>query len=137
MSDRIITKPRPRISPDNAPLFEGLRAGVLRLPFCLDCGKPHLPPGPVCPYCLSDRLEWRDASGLGTISSFVVVHKEWFPAFSADVPYNVIQVELDEGPRITARLDEDGPIAVGERVRADFARVDDDLTMLVFKRTNR
>ena len=134
MSDAETMKPRPRIGPDNAPLFAGFREGVLRLPSCTECGKPHLPPGPVCPFCLSDRLEWRAASGLGTVSTFVVVHKVWFPAFADDVPYNVIQVELDEGPRITARLDDAGPIAVGDRVRADFARVDDALTMLVFRR---
>ena len=133
MSDHVIEKPRPRIGPDSAPLFEGYREGVLRLPFCTECGKPHLPPGPVCPFCLSERLEWRTASGLGTISTFVVVHKVWFPAFAGEVPYNVIQVELDEGPRITARLDAPGPIAVGDRVRADFAPVDDTLTMLVFR----
>jgi len=32
------------------------------------------------------------------------VHKAWFPAFAADIPYNVVQVELDEGPRLTASV---------------------------------
>ncbi len=97
-------KPLPRISPDNAPFWEGCREGRLMLPTCEDCDAPHLPPGPVCPHCFSDRLVWREASGRGTISTFVVVHKAWFPAFAADLPYNVAQIELSEGPRLTATI---------------------------------
>lgn len=97
-------KPLPRITPDSAPFWEAAKAGRLDLPWCLDCGKPHLPPGPVCPFCFSDRLEWRRASGRGKVSTFTVVHKMWFEAFAADVPYNVAQVELDEGPRLTTRI---------------------------------
>ena len=33
-----------------------------------------------------------------------MVHKAWFPAFAEDIPYNVVQVELDEGPRLTANV---------------------------------
>jgi uncharacterized OB-fold protein len=97
-------KPQPRITPDNEPFYKALREGRLLLPYCLDCGKPHLPPGPVCPFCFGERVEWRQASGRGRISSWTVVHKAWFPAFAGDIPYNVVQVELDEGPRLTANV---------------------------------
>ncbi|WP_034658855.1 Zn-ribbon domain-containing OB-fold protein [Chelativorans sp. J32] len=130
----ITAKPRPRITPDHQPLWDGFKVHKLMLPYCEECGKPHLPPGPVCPYCLSDRLDWREASGCGTISTWVEVHKVWFPAFADDVPYNVIQVELAEGPRITANLiDFGGKIEVGQKVQATFDDVDEDLTMLRFK----
>lgn len=97
-------KPQPRITPDNERFYKALREGSFRLPYCLDCGKPHLPPGPVCPFCFGEGLEWRAASGRGRISSWTVVHKAWFPAFAEDIPYNVVQVELDEGPRLTANV---------------------------------
>ena len=97
-------KPQPRITPDNEPFYKALREGRFLLPYCLECGKPHLPPGPVCPFCFGERLEWRAASGRGRISSWTVVHKAWFPAFAEDIPYNVVQVELDEGPRLTANV---------------------------------
>ncbi|HLB13888.1 MAG TPA: OB-fold domain-containing protein [Burkholderiales bacterium] len=98
------TKPLPRITPDNQPFWDALRERKLVLPYCAACGKPHLPPGPVCPFCFTDRLEWRPASGRGTVSTWTVVYKAWFPAFAADIPYNVVQVELEEGPRLTAKL---------------------------------
>jgi uncharacterized protein len=97
-------KPQPRLTPDNEPFYKALREGQFRLPYCSDCGKPHLPPGPVCPFCFGERLEWRAASGRGRISSWTVVHKAWFPAFAEDIPYNVVQVELEEGPRLTANV---------------------------------
>jgi uncharacterized protein len=97
-------KPLPRITPDNEPFYQALREGRFVLPYCADCGKPHLPPGPVCPFCFAGKLEWRPASGRGRISSWTVVHKAWFPAFAEDIPYNVVQVELEEGPRLTANV---------------------------------
>lgn len=100
----VATKPLPRITPDSAPFWDAAKAGRLDLPFCTSCGKAHLPPGPVCPFCFSDRIAWRRASGRGKVSTFTVVHKLWFEAFAADVPYNVAQVELDEGPRLTTRI---------------------------------
>lgn len=128
-------KPRPRIGPDSRPFWEGCRAHQLKVPFCEDCGKPHMPPGPICPFCLSDRLQWRQVSGNGVVSTWVVIHKAWFPAFADDVPYNVIQVELDEGPRVTAKIVGIGnkEISVGQRVKADFEDLDDTLTLLCFR----
>ena len=58
-------KPRPRVGPDNAPFWQGCRAHRLMLPTCTACGKAHLPPGPVCPFCFADAIEWKQASGRG------------------------------------------------------------------------
>lgn len=127
-------KPRPRVSPDNLPFWEGCRRGELMLPTCEECGKPHLPPGPVCPFCFSDRIAWRRASGRGRISTWVVVHKAWFEAFRDDIPYNVVQVELDEGPRLTANVvDKDCKLEIGQAVEIVFDRVDDALTLPRFR----
>ena len=131
----IVGKPRPRIGPDSRPFWDNCLKHKLALPFCEECHKPHLPAGPVCPYCLSDRLQWREGSGKGVVSSWVLVHKAWFPAFAAEIPYNVIQVELVEGPRLTAKLVGHGGRnpSVGEPVVVDFEDVDGDLTLPVFR----
>ena len=137
MSDA--AKPLPRVTPDTQPFWDALRERRLVLPYCSDCGQPHLPPGPVCPLCFSERLEWRPASGRGRVSTWTVVHKAWFPAFSGDVPYNVVQVELDEGPRLTASV-VDAPnerLAVGLPVVADFDDVTPDMTLLRFRPADR
>jgi uncharacterized OB-fold protein len=128
-------KPRPTIGPDNAAFWQGCREHRLLLPFCRGCGKAHLPPGPVCPFCFADEIEWRPAAGRGRISTWTRVHKAWFPAFAGEIPYNVVQVELDEGPRLTSQLvgTGDEKIAIGARVKAVFTEVDADLTLHAFR----
>ena len=120
-------KPRPRIGPDNEPFWHGCRAHRLMLPTCLACGKPHLPPGPVCPFCFSDDISWQSASGRGRICTWTMVHKAWFPAFRDETPYNVVQVELDEGPRLTSRIvgEGDQKIQIGQRVEVVFDDIDE------------
>ena len=113
-------KPQPRLTPDNEPFYKALRERKFVLPYCLDCGKPHLPPGPVCPFCFSDRIHWKEASGRGRISTWTVVHKAWFPAFAEDIPYNVVQVELDEGPRLTANIVDVSSLKIGLPVEIVF-----------------
>jgi uncharacterized OB-fold protein len=128
-------KPLPRMTPDSELFWSGLRARRLMLPYCLDCGRPHLPPGPVCPACFSERLEWREASGRGRISTWTVVHKAWFPAFAADIPYNVVQVELDEGPRLTANVVgiQNKQLKIGLPVQIEFDDVTSEMTLPRFR----
>jgi uncharacterized OB-fold protein len=38
------------------------------------------------------------------VLSFYVMHQVYHPAFAAEVPYAVVVVELDEGPRLTTNL---------------------------------
>ncbi len=129
------TKALPRITPDSAPFWDALRQRRLMLPYCSDCGVPHLPPGPVCPACFSGRLTWRAVSGRGHISTWTVVHKAWFPSFAADVPYNVVQVELDEGPRLTANVVglPNERLAVGLAVEIDYDEQREGITLPRFR----
>src|SRR5262249_4263963 len=118
-----------------AAFWEACRRHRLVGPTCAECGKAHLPPGPLCPYCFSDRINWKQATGKGRIGTLTVVHKAQVPGFSNDIPYNVVQVELDEGPRLTSRLvDLSGRTAViGQRVEVVYDDVDDTLTLHRFR----
>ena len=64
------------------------------------------------------------------------MHKAWFPAFAAETPYNVIQVELDEGPRLTSNLVGGEKPKIGQRVEVVFDDVDAELTMHRFRLSN-
>lgn len=97
-------KPLPRLTPDNRIFWESARQHRLMLPYCVHCRRPHWPPGPVCPFCFRDDVTWTEASGRGTVSSWVVVHKAWLPAFAADIPYNAVQVHLEEGVCLTGNV---------------------------------
>ena len=135
MTSTLHRKALPRITPDTAPFWNGLREHKLLLPYCRECSAPHLPPGPVCPVCFSGSLDWRQASGRGRVASWTVVHKAWFPAFAADVPYNVVQVELIEGPRLTSCITGlgDQMLAVGMQVVIDFGEEREGITLPRFR----
>ncbi|MDQ2765256.1 MAG: OB-fold domain-containing protein [Pseudomonadota bacterium] len=129
------SKPLPNIGPDTKPFWNAAREGTLRLPVCTACDRPHWPAAPVCPFCLSDHLAWRDMSGRGRVSTFTVVHRAWYPAFSANGPYNVVQVELEEGPRLTANLIDAPPggLCIDMPVEVVFDAVTPDVTLPRFK----
>lgn len=88
---------------DAAPLWAGYRRGELLLPWCTACGRSHMPPGPICPHCLGEKLEWRRASGRGVLATWVVERRKWFEHF--EPPYAIGHIELEEESRIVASLD--------------------------------
>ena len=130
------SRPLPRTTPDNEPFWEATRRHELRLQRCDACRRVWWPPGPVCPDCLGDRITWTPVSGRGTVSSSVVFHKAWFPAFANETPYAVVQVELEEGPRLTANLVDVPPaeIRVGMPVTVVFDDVTPEVTIPRFRR---
>jgi len=67
----------------------------------------------VCPYSGSTRLEWRVASGLGTVYATTVTHPQ------QGEPYNVALIDCDEGFRLMSRLEDIDPmqVRIGMRVR--------------------
>jgi uncharacterized OB-fold protein len=124
---------KPATSPDSLPLWEGYEQHVLRLPRCRACGHHHLPPGPVCPLCFSNDLEWIVASGRGVVSTWVVVQRKYFEDF--DPPYPVVQIQLEEGPRLTAGLRpaELERIEIGAAVEVTFETGPNGMTLPVFR----
>jgi hypothetical protein len=128
-------KPLPRITPDNRPFWEAARRHELRLQRCGECGKVWFPPGPVCHECLSERFEWERMTGRGKVSSWVVFHQRYFESFAADIPYNVVQVELEEGLRLTANLIgvPNDQIEIGMPVEVIFDDVTPKITLPRFR----
>lgn len=126
-------RPRPAMTRDSEFFWRGVEQGKLLIQKCADCGELRHPPGPMCPRCQS--LEWDavEAAGSGTIYSFVRHHHPHIPPFEAGHP--IVLVELDEGVRIVADLigAGDGQIAIGQRVRVELNKVDDDLTLPQFR----
>ena len=98
--------------------YEFIDAGQLCLPFdartgeALSLRRRFYPPGVT--------VEWRPAKGGGEVLSFTVTRRQYLPAFP--VPLVHVQVALDEGPMLVARLLGVAPeaVAVGMRVAVRF-----------------
>ena len=131
-----IEKPLPLANEDSQEYWEGCKRGELLMQKCGDCGLVRFPPAVLCARCLGERFTWEKMSGRGTVYTWIVVHRPQHPAFYEDVPYTVAIVELDEGPRMHARIVgcPNEEIAIGMRVEVVFEKKNDDVTMPYFRR---
>lgn len=127
-------RPLPRPTADSEPYWAAAHEGRLAIQRCASCGRHQFYPRAFCTTCLSDRVEWMDASGRGRIYTFTVCRIAAAPAFEAALPYAVALVELDEGVRLLANIvDCDiARIAIGAPVAVRFERIDDDCTLPQF-----
>lgn len=102
----------------SAPYLDGLARGELRYQACLECGAPQTLARYACRACGSVRLEWRKATGRGTVYATTVVARAPSEEFRALAPYTLAIVELDEGPRLMGHATTG--IAIGDRVVAEY-----------------
>jgi uncharacterized OB-fold protein len=93
----------PQPDAESAPFWEALGEGRLLLVWCRACEEPFYYPRAICPRCWSTVLEWRPATGHGTVFTYTTIRQAG-PPFASLVPYNVSLVELDEGPRLTTNI---------------------------------
>jgi uncharacterized protein len=80
--------------------------GELAYQWSPEAGRAVFYPRLVCPYSGSTVLEWRVASGLGTVYATTVTHPQ------QGTPYNVALIDCDEGFRLMSRVEDIEPMAV-------------------------
>ncbi|SRR5579875_464440 len=97
-------KPIPVPDEVSRPFFEGAREHRLMLQRCSACGSWHWPVKTRCPVCLSTEISWAQASGRGTLYTFALMHQIIHPGFASELPYNVAEVDLEEGVRVTSNI---------------------------------
>ena len=118
-------RPLPGISDDTRFFWDGARAGKLLIQRCKGCGLLRHPPGPVCPGCHSFEWDTVEASGRGTVYSFVVMHYPEVPPF--DHPNPIVLVELEEGTRLISQIVgiQPGEVRIGQAVQVEFNSFND------------
>lgn len=126
-----VAHPRPAITHDNAFFWEGL--AQRKLLFQSSGGRLRHPPGPMDPVTGSLEFDIVEASGKGTIHSFVIMHQPRMPGF--DYPLPVVLVELEEGVRIVANMIDATPddVAIGRAVTAEFVEVEPGYVLPAFR----
>lgn len=119
--------PKPFPEPDalSQEFFDGAANSQLMIQQCSDCEANLHPGSTVCTECLSTSLNWRPASGSGTVFSFGIMHQKYHDGFANEIPYVVAVIELPEGIRINSNIvgAKASTVAVGDGVRAIFEPV--------------
>ena len=87
----------PVVTSETLPFWQAAREGRFLVPFCAACGKAHWYPRAICPFCASEKIEWRQGSGRGTIYTFSVMRR-------VSEPYAIAHVTLAEGPTMLTNI---------------------------------
>lgn len=125
---------RPMKNRDTAFFWDGTDIGELRIQTCNACGHLRFPPGPACPDCGALDRAHLVASGRGTVFSYVV-HRHP-PVPGRELPILIGLIDLEEGVRMVGELVglEPEDVTIGMPVRVDYRRIDDDLTLPIWRR---
>ncbi|HKZ79874.1 MAG TPA: Zn-ribbon domain-containing OB-fold protein [Pyrinomonadaceae bacterium] len=128
-------RPLPKPDQDSVAYWEAARRHELLLQQCSACNKFRFYPRCICPYCFSDKFEWRQAAGRGTVYSFTIIHRAPFPAFRDKVPYVLALIELTEGVRMMTNILECEPnmVEIGMPVEVTFEDVTEEVTLPQFR----
>ena len=126
--------PLPRPYQDTAEYWAAAREQRVVSQRCNSWGEHQFYPRGVCSHCLSSELEWREASGNGTIYSYSVNHRAPHPGFADDLPFVLAIVELEEGPRMMTNIVVSDPdsVTIGMAVTVTFDDVTDQVTLPKF-----
>ena len=138
MRDAVISRilPLPLPGLDNLEFYQATRRGELRFQRCSECGVWRHYPRPVCGECYGREFSWELSSGRGRVYTWTIVRGPTLPALQDQLPYNVIDVLMDEGVHFQSQL-LDCPaeeIRADQPVEAVFEPVNDEITLVKFRR---
>ena len=107
------------------PFWDACNERRLMAQKCSACDRLQHPPRKACATCGSAQgLTWVETSGRGTIDTYSVIHDGYLRAWTANQPYNVAVIQLEEDPTILYFSNLPGTpvdqVPVGARVRVTF-----------------
>lgn len=128
-------KPLPTIDKWNRPFWDACREHRLTAQRCGETGRFWFPPGPVSPFSGTSNWSWGNLTGQGCIRSWVIMHQAYFKAFADEIPYNIVQIELDEGPILISNLVgvANDDIEAGARVSVVFEEATEEIHIPKFR----
>lgn len=101
-------KPVPLPDEESEGFWRAAADHVLALRRCTECGFFAYPPTVICHSCLSPRrsFAYEPVTGRGRVVTWSVMHQAFLPGFRGDVPYVLVDVELEEqsGLRLVTQL---------------------------------
>lgn len=121
--------------PDWEPFWTGCARGALLIQRCARCNDFRYPPSPICHSCLSPEHLWVEASGKGTLYSFVIAHRALDPYWKGELPYLVGVIELAEGPHMLSNLTgvRVNQVDIGMALRVTFEAITEEIVVPRFE----
>ena len=117
---------------------EFLKEGKLKGMHCTKCDSIYFPPRAECVKCLAPEsaMEWVDYSGKGKLLTYTTIHAAP-TGFEDKVPYTIAVVDLTEGGRLLAWLEnppeDESLIKLGVDVLVEPKTIDENRLIYVVK----
>lgn len=133
-------RPLPLSDEQTAPFWSSASDHVLTAARCAACSMLSLPPDVVCGHCATTDpgFEFVPVDGGGIVRSWTVVRQSFLPGFDDEVPFVLVDVELDEQRefRLIGRLldGEASPPVLGERVEVAWEDLTPEVSIPAFRR---
>ena len=137
-------RPVPVPDAQSEPFWRAAADHVLTIARCSACGTFAHPPDVVCPHCgtTAPNFVFTPVSGDGVVRSWTVMRQSFLPGFDDDLPFVLVDVELDlqlEGQqqpalRLIGRLVEgvDAQLALGDRVALAWEDITPEVSVAAF-----
>ena len=137
-NEMIAERPLPEITALTEPFWRAAKERRLVVQRCDACGALRFPPEAGCYACGSLQSSWVPVTGRATLYSWTLCYPPLLPYFAERAPWPVAVVQLEEGPRMVTNL-VDVPVEeyeIGMPLVANFEDVDDEVTLVVFRRAS-
>ena len=120
--------PAPAVTIESKPFWDAAAEGKFLIKHCNACGEDHWYPRALCPFCFSDKTEWKESPGEGVIYSYSVMHR------SPSGPYAIGYVTLNEGPAVLTNFVDVAPdgLSIGQKVKVKFQPTENGPPVPVF-----
>jgi uncharacterized OB-fold protein len=133
-------RPLPVPDEQSAPFWAAAADHILMVAQCSGCSVLSLPPTATCGHCGSadPAFSFVPVSGTGAVRSWTVVRQAFLPGFDDDLPFLLVDVELDAQAdfRLIGRLldgVEPSP-TLGEPVEIAWEDLAPDIAIPAFRR---
>ena len=125
----------PAIGPENEHFWRRGERGELCFLRCADCQTYIHPPAPLCPGCLSRNIAPEAVSGRATVHTYTVNHQPWIPGFDPPYVVAIVDIEEQEGLRLTTNLVgcELDEVRIGMAVQVCFEEREDGIFVPLFE----
>ena len=88
----------PPVTPETERFWKAATNEKLLYGWCNACKEPHYYPRSLCPFCFSDNVTWKEASGRATIYTFSIMRR------TQTAPFVIAYVTLEEGPSLLTNI---------------------------------
>jgi uncharacterized protein len=123
-------------NPNTEPFWQAAKAHRLTACQCGDCGAFRMPPTAYCPECSSNKANFPELPGTGTVFSFAICNRN--PANGEPYVYVPIVVTLDDAPGVHLNANVSGcdaeDVHIGMKVTVDWTNIANGWVLPNFKK---